>query len=86
MQAVAAAFRALGFAAAADACESTLEIFPDRTPPQDPQRRWEIIRRADFDPYRDRESIVYRVEFDALKSAIGAYIEQHPADFETVLP
>jgi hypothetical protein len=86
MQAVAAAFRNLGFAAAADACERSLEIFIDRVPPQDPRRRREIISRTDFDQYDDCESVVFEIEFAALKSAIGAYIDQHPADFDTVLP
>jgi hypothetical protein len=86
MTAVADAFRILGFAEAADACEKSLEIFPDHTPPQDAKRRRAILSDTNFKPYAPYEKIVYRIEFDALRSAIGEYIQQHAADFVSVLP
>jgi hypothetical protein len=86
MAAVADAFRALGFAEAALACEKALEIFPDHTPPPDAERRRTVLASVNFKPYAPYERIVYRIDFDTLRSAIGEYIKQHAADFQPVLP
>jgi hypothetical protein len=78
---VAAAYRALGFDEAARACESSLEIFPARVPPQDRQRRWEIISKTDFDQFSSEVEKIFDVEWASLKTAIAEYMARHPDDF-----
>ena len=81
---VAAAYRTLGFEAAARACDASLEIFPARVPPQDEERRAAIVEQADFTTFANADEI-FRVTFDALKTAIGEYMDRHPQDFAELL-
>jgi hypothetical protein len=86
MPGVARAFRVFGFEEAAGACEKSLDIFPNRLPERDSERRHEILEKTDFDAYEEYEGAVYDLEFGALQAAIGAYMDRHPEEFESVLP
>src|SRR5579883_3155464 len=67
------AFRALGFEAIADACQTSLSAFPNGRVPTD-EDSWEAVKRVDWEKYRDMESVVYDLSWSDLKTAIQKYM------------
>lgn len=81
MAAVAAAFRSLGFPEAATACERSMSIFPGAVPPQDAERRFGVLRHANFDDLDREEKKVFAISFEVLQEAIGKYMERFQSEF-----
>ena len=81
MAELAEAYRALGFSDAADACERSLEVFPEREPPRDTTQRGSFLNTESKAFFKDLEKLVFRIQWDALKLAIGHYIESRPDEF-----
>jgi hypothetical protein len=77
-------FRLLGFPAAADAFERTLEAFPGGAVPK---TLIELHRLSlDFEPFSADEDVVAEVSYEALEASIGQYYQQHPTDFSIDIP
>jgi len=81
MPEVAAAFRELGFAEAAGACQRSMSAFPGAFPPPDGDRRWDAVKAADWKALREDERAVFAVSWDELKRALDGYMHRFPADF-----
>lgn len=76
-----AAYRALGFGDAADACERSLDVFPGRVVPRDQHRRSEILERIDQTQLESLQGAVFAIGWDALRDAIGQYMARHASEF-----
>jgi hypothetical protein len=81
MREVAGAFRTLGFAAAAAACERSTAIFPGNVPPRNDDRRRAALRAAIEAGALPDADDVSDVSFDFLQVAIGHYIARFSRDF-----
>jgi hypothetical protein len=75
------AFRTLGYADIADACERSLDVFPGKQVPRDSKELYRQLRAIDWKQLASAEEAVYRLTFDELASAIGAYVDRHHAAF-----
>ena len=81
MAETAAAYRILGFPEAADACERSLDVFPKRQPPRDDEEREQFLGEESSNLFEELEKVVYALDWDSLKLAIGSYIESRPEAF-----
>jgi Domain of unknown function (DUF4375) len=78
---LAQAYRALGFAAAAEACDRSLDAFPARQPPRDAARRYQYIAAGEDAVFGDLEDAIFALEWSALELAIGEYMAKHVEEF-----
>lgn len=85
MAELAAAYRTLGFSDAADACERSLDVFPEREPPRDAAERNRFLGAESQAFFDGLVRAVFAIEWDDLKLAIGRYIESKPDEFRKFL-
>lgn len=78
---LAAAYRALGFADAAEASQRSLDVFPARQPPRDAKRRYEFIAAGEDAVFGNLEDAIFAIEWPNLERAIGEYMAQHAQEF-----
>ncbi|NOK11750.1 DMP19 family protein [Corallococcus exercitus] len=68
---LAAAFRVLGFAQAAEACEKVRNAVPIGDVPADAGERWVVLRSVDWNAFQEEEAAVFDVGWDQLLDAIA---------------
>jgi hypothetical protein len=86
LQPVANGFRELGFPAAADACERVLATVVAQPGLTEAARR-EIARKAlPEDVLLSESPAVYRISWEDLEAASGAFMRRNPRDFPGVPP
>src|SRR5688572_3543263 len=67
MAELAAAYRALGFTSAAEACEGSLSAFPQHTPPEDQRLRRDFLGPEAVALFDDLEQDVFDLDWHDLK-------------------
>ncbi len=78
---VARGFRALGFPEAAEACERVMwRLFPDGVEASGLKRR-AALAGVDWREFDEEEDVVFEVDWDELRCAVGRYVQAHPQAF-----
>jgi hypothetical protein len=78
---LAAAYRTLGFPEAADACDRSLDAFPNREPPHDQAERWSHFTDEAKTLWDGLTKPIYAVKWPDLQAAIGKYMEREAEEF-----